>query len=100
MPGAIGTTCPHCGATLSRLGLDELTFGHPYDLVCFDDECPYFLRGWMWMEQQYGVRASYRYRVDAASGSESPIPVWSFEALRDGILPGDATSAAGAKEHP
>jgi hypothetical protein len=73
---------------------------HPFDLVCFDDECPYFARGWAWMEQQYGVRASYRYRVDGASGTESPLPVKSHTFLRESILPDDAESGAEAQEHP
>ena len=52
------------------------------------------------MEQQYGVRASYRYRVDAFSGFETPVPVWSSTALRNAILPDDASRGAGQKEHP
>ena len=72
---------------------------HAYDLVCFNDECPYYVRGWIWMEQQYGVRASYRFRRDAASGFETPLPVWSSDALRDSILPDDAPSAS-PQEHP
>ncbi len=83
-----------------RIGLDELMDDHPFDLACFDDACPYYLRGWTWMEQQYGVRASYRYRVDGKSGHESPLPVWSSEALRDSILPDDATAAPAPEEHP
>ncbi|HET8538551.1 MAG TPA: hypothetical protein VFL83_01635 [Anaeromyxobacter sp.] len=101
MPAAARETkCPHCRAPLSRLGLDELMNDHPYDLVCFNDECPYYVRGWTWMEQQYGVHASYRYRRDAANGLETPVPVWSSAALRDAILPDDAAGAAVTKEHP
>jgi hypothetical protein len=96
MPGANGSRCPHCSSSLARLGLNELMSDHPFDLVCFDDDCPYYVRGWTWMEQQYGVKASYRYRVDATSGFESPVPVWSAEALRDSILPADAASDVAA----
>ena len=60
---------------------------HPFDYVCFNDDCPYYVRGWTWMEQQYGVKASYRYRVDAVNGFETPVPVWSSDALRDSLLP-------------
>ena len=67
---------------------------HAFDFVCFNDDCSYYLRGWAWMEQQYGVKASYRYRIDAVSGFETPVPVLSDEALRDSILPDDATDAA------
>jgi hypothetical protein len=99
MPGAIETSCPHCGAPLVRLGLNEAVFDHAYDLACFNDECPYYVRGWAWMEQQYGVKASYRYRVDANNGHASPVPVWSPAALRSGILPDDPPSGESAKEH-
>jgi hypothetical protein len=100
MPGANGSSCPHCRTALSRVALNEDLCDHAYDLVCFNDECPYYVRGWTWMEQQYGVRASYRYRVDAGNGLETPVPVWAPTALRDSILPDDATSGAGQKEHP
>ena len=96
MSGARGKICPHCHGPLHRLGLNELVCDHPFDLVCFNDDCPYYVRGWTWMEQQYGVKASYRYRVDAVSGFETPVPVWSSEALRDSILPDDATRDAAA----
>ena len=59
MPGR-GTTCPHCGSHLSRLGLNDTMFDHEFDYACFNDDCPYYVRGWVWMEQQYGVKASYR----------------------------------------
>jgi hypothetical protein len=100
MSGASRASCPHCHSPLARLELNEAVCDHPYDLVCFNDDCSYYVRGWTWMEQQYGVKASYRYRVDGGSGFETPVPVWSSTALRSSILPDDATSGAGPKEHP
>ena len=35
------------------------------------DDCPYYLRGWEWMERQYGVKSSYRYRFDPRGIEES-----------------------------
>jgi hypothetical protein len=58
-----------------------------YLWVCFNDECAYFVRGWAFMEAQFGRRASYRHSIDPASGATAPLPVWSAEALRDQILP-------------
>ncbi len=52
-----------------------------------NDQCPYFVRGWKWMEEQYGAHASYRYRVDARTGMESPLAVWSAAAFKSSILP-------------
>jgi hypothetical protein len=55
--------------------------------VCFNDKCGYYIRGWTFIETQFGRRASYRYSVDPSTGAASPLPVWSREALRDQILP-------------
>jgi hypothetical protein len=44
------------------------------------------------MEEHYAVKASYRYRVDPASGHSSPLAVWSADAIKDRIL--DATVTA------
>ncbi len=100
MSEAIDTTCPHCGAELAAFELPETAFDHPYDFACFNDECPYYIRGWIWMDQQYGVKASYRYRVDGQSGRPSPLAVWSPTALRSSILPRGGEPADGPKEHP
>jgi hypothetical protein len=101
MSGATGKVCPHCGEPLARLGLNEMVFDHPFDLVCFNDDCPYYARGWGWMEQQYGVHASYRYRYDPVLGFESAVPVWSSDALRTSIVSDEsAERAPHVKEHP
>ncbi len=80
-------TCPHCGEVLLRLTLpEETSWGGEEALACFNDSCPYFVRGWQWMESQFGAKASYRYRVDPASGRAMPLAVWSRSALRDRIV--------------
>ncbi len=88
-------TCPHCGTALQKVALPDTMFDHEYDLVCFNDECPYFVRGWKWMEEHYGVTSSYRYRVDGRSGFASPIAVWSPTALRNCLATDEA--AAGSR---
>ncbi len=98
MPEASTITCPHCGTRLSRFELPDV-FDHSYDLACFNDECPYYVRGWAWMAERFGVKSSYRYRVDAQSGFVSPIAVWSANALRSSILPDDEPASAAPKEH-
>ncbi len=99
MSEASRTTCPHCGATLAPFKLPEIAFDHDYDLACFNDECPYYVRGWAWMEQQFGVRASYRYRIDPQNGLASPLAVWSPTALRSSIISDHAPAGAEPKEH-
>jgi hypothetical protein len=93
MSQAIDKTCPHCGAGLVPFSLPDTLYDHPHDLACFNDECPYYRRGWTWMEEQYGVTSSYRYRVDSRSGRASPLAVWSPAAIRDRILGGEAPGA-------
>jgi hypothetical protein len=100
MPPAIGTTCPHCGARLDPFALPDALYDHAYDFACFNDGCPYYVRGWAWMEQQFGVRTSYRYRIDARTGRDSPLAVWSPSAIRSSILTGEEPAGDGEREHP
>jgi len=79
--------CPHCGAVLSRWQTPvESTWGGEIRLVCFNDDCPYFVRGWTVMAEQQAVSASYRAVINPVTGATSPLPVWSKTALRDGIV--------------
>ncbi len=79
--------CPHCGGRLVAMALpDQGGWDHEYDLVCFDDACPYFRSGWTWMLDHFGVHSSYRFRRNPVNGHESPLAVWSATALRSRIL--------------
>jgi hypothetical protein len=81
------TRCPHCGSSLEKCSNPQLgTWSGEYQYVCFNDECPYFVRGWQWMKDQYDVTASYRFRFDPETGEKGPLPVWSQDALRSHIL--------------
>jgi hypothetical protein len=62
------------------------TWNGDFQYVCFNDDCSYYVRGWVWMREHYNVTASYRYRVDPSTGESGPLPVWSAEALRASIL--------------
>lgn len=85
--------CPHCGETLQAFELPENTgWQGEFQLACFNDDCPYYVKGWQHMEGNYAVKASYRYRVDPTTGGASPLAVWSPTALKDRIL--DAEVAA------
>jgi hypothetical protein len=87
--------CPHCHQPLSRWNPPPLTSWDPHpQFVCFNDACPYFVRGWAWMRDHYNVAASYRHRLDPATGETGPLAVWSPDALRHLIVDGkDATDA-------
>ncbi len=87
--------CPHCGAPLSPFTLPEAAGWGELQLACFADDCPYYRRGWTWMEERFGVRSSYRYRVDPESGVATPLPVWSPTALKDRVVDAHVEASAG-----
>jgi hypothetical protein len=81
------TCCPHCGQALAKWENPDLnSWGGEYQYVCFNDECPYYTRGWAWMREKFNVNASYRYRFNPETGERGPLPVWSKNALRTSIL--------------
>ncbi|MBI5533806.1 MAG: hypothetical protein HY898_13885 [Deltaproteobacteria bacterium] len=81
------STCPHCNVELLAWQTPaETSWDSPVLQICFNDDCPYFQRSGEWMKSHYNVAAMYRFRLDPSSGQSGPIPVWSREALRDGIL--------------
>jgi hypothetical protein len=84
-------TCPHCGDELQPFEMPpEMGWENLIQYACFNDECPYFVKGWDWMWEKYKAKASYRYRVtDASTGHSSPLPVYSNEALKDRIIKED-----------
>ncbi len=87
MTGNVIPKCPHCGEEMTKWAVpDATTWEGEYQFVCFNDECPYFVRGWNWMLEQNQVHASYRHRVDPLTGQTGPLAVWSHKALRDYII--------------
>jgi endogenous inhibitor of DNA gyrase (YacG/DUF329 family) len=92
----IQVTCPHCGKPLVRWANPAAsTWSGEFQYVCFNDYCPYFVRGWVWMQERYAVAASYRHRLDPMTGETGPLPVWSKNALKDGIIAEENSSNVG-----
>jgi len=81
------TVCPHCGSDMLKWRVPpDSTWGVPYKFVCFNDECQYFVKGWKHMLDNYQQRASYRHSYDPFTQELGPLPVWSFTALKSGII--------------
>lgn len=80
-------SCPHCGKKMNKWrSPDESNWGGGLKYVCFFDECPYYVRGWAWMEEKYGTNASYRHSIDPDTDFEGPLPVASADHLKPGIV--------------
>ena len=82
-----GNNCPHCNEPLKKWSCPpETSWGTEYQFVCFNDECPYFVKGWNWMRNKFHQNISYRYRLNPQNKECGPLPVWSHDALKNFII--------------
>jgi SAM-dependent methyltransferase len=84
--------CPHCGRKMKKWLIPDSPFNiwqHDYMYICFNDECPYLVRGWDVMSRQGNAAVSYRMMFNPENGFLSPMPVPNLKALKDGILEED-----------
>jgi len=82
--------CPYCNQKLVKWRVPpDSTWGVPYQYVCFNDECSYFVKGWKHMLDKYNAKASYRHRYNPFHGETGPLPVWSFGAMKSSIIKDD-----------
>lgn len=84
--------CPHCGQKMKKWVIPDSPFNiwqNEFMYICFNDECPYLVRGWDVMSRQGNAAVSYRQMYNPENGYLSPMPVPSLKALKDGILEED-----------
>ncbi len=81
------TKCPYCGVKMLKwMPPEDSAWDRVYQLVCFNDECPYYVEGWQHMKSTYQQTASYRHRYDPHTGEKGPLPTWSPMAHRGRII--------------
>jgi SAM-dependent methyltransferase len=81
--------CPYCEEGLLRWGVPQSPFTEwdvEFMYVCFNDECPYLVRGWQVMHQQGNRGLSYRFTYNSFRDQCLSIPVPHLHALREGII--------------
>jgi hypothetical protein len=82
--------CPYCDQKLSKWEVPDNPFCQTWDnefmYICFNDDCPYFVRGWDKMYRDTLQGMSYRLMYNPEKDRCMPIPVPSHQALKDGII--------------
>lgn len=87
MTAAKTPVCPHCGQEMKKWRVPvNSTWPYEFFYICFNDDCSYFIKGWEHMWEKQKTKASYRCRWDADRGKCVPLPVWSYDALKDDII--------------
>jgi len=81
--------CPHCSEPLRRWAVPQTPFTE-YDVeflqVCFNDECPFVVRGFDSMARQGNLGFSHRFMYVRERDLCGSLPVPSLHALRDSIV--------------
>jgi len=63
----------------------EASWTEEFFYACFNDECPYYKKGWEHMMENFQQHTSYRFAISPDTGSSLMIPVWSDSAAREMI---------------
>lgn len=87
----VGATlrCPYCGERMNKWMVPQTPFTEwdtEFMYICFNDACPYLVRGWQVMEEQGNRGMSYRCMYDPERGRCMPVPVPTLGALKEGIV--------------
>ena len=83
-------SCPYCGKKLRKWAVPKNPFAYTWDndfmYICFNDTCPYFVRGWDVMYREGNRGVSYRLMYNPDKDRCLPVPVPTPKALKEGII--------------
>jgi SAM-dependent methyltransferase len=82
-------TCPYCSEKLLKWEVPQNPFTQwdmGFMFLCFNDECPYLLRGWDAMYRQGNTGLSYRFAYIPDRDQCISLPVPNLRALKEGII--------------
>jgi SAM-dependent methyltransferase len=83
--------CPYCEVPLKKWAVPQTPFTEwdvEFLYVCFNDGCPFLVRGWDGMVRQGNLGFSHRMMYNPDRGTCGSLPVPSLSALREGIVEG------------
>jgi len=81
--------CPHCQEPLEKWEVPDdpiIDWPNEYMYLCFDDSCPFVVRGWRFMWEQGIEGHSYRYLFNPLTGASTTVPIQTLQDLRLGIM--------------
>jgi SAM-dependent methyltransferase len=84
--------CPHCQQKLSKWEVPDdpcIDWPNDYLYLCFNDFCPFVVRGWRHMWNQGILGTSYRYLFNPMTGTSTTVPIRGLTDLRPGIVEED-----------
>jgi len=81
--------CPYCGERMKKWAIPQGPFtewDNEFMYICFNDACPYLIRGWEVMAGQGNRGISYRCMYYPEKEVCTPVPIFSLQALRESIV--------------
>jgi SAM-dependent methyltransferase len=81
--------CPYCEQPLKKWRVPQTPFtewDNEFMYICFNNACPYLVRGWEAMSRQGNAGMSYRLMYNPERDFCMPVPVPSLGALKAGIV--------------
>lgn len=85
-------TCPHCNRPLTRTTapdpsfFDGMGFGSEELMICFNDECPLYVKAWKVMSERYKKHGSQRFYMDPTDGDQGALPIAHKGAMKGDIV--------------